>query len=705
MTIPEDSKDTRTSMDRMLNPRSIALVGASSDPAKAGGRALASMRANGFAGRLFPINPRAREIEGLRCYASVAEVGEAVDLAIISVPADQVVDAVVRCAAASVAGVVIYTAGFAELDAGGKALQDRLAAIARETGIRILGPNSLGLVSYGSKTIATFHGVFAEKLDAPSRLAVVSQSGAFLGLVAMTGHERQIGFSYLVATGNECDLQVADFIDHIADDPQTDVILCYLETCREGNPLKRALAKAQRQNKKIVCIKVGRTEAGARAAQSHTAAITGDDAVYDALFKQYGVYRAHSFEEYLDVGIAAATAPPLPNPRVCVVSISGGIGIMMADEGAGRGLVLEDLPDAVKARMQALIPFAAPNNPLDVTGNALTNVELFSKAIFSVLESRRYGSIAVYYGGALVQPKQLAQQLAVWADLRAHFPDVVCAVTGMLSVDASRRFQELGVLAYREPTDAMRSLAALLRLSTPRHGRELALRPAGAGLPGRPAAPGNEPECLAWLKAHGVPVPPHAVAATADDAVHSADSLGYPVVLKVVADGLVHKSDVGGVALGIVDAQGVRARFAEIMERMKGLCAPHALRGCLVAPMAAEGVEVVVGVKRDPSFGPVVMFGLGGVFVEVLKDVTFRIAPFDRQEALRMIDEVRGAALLRGARGRPPADIDALADVLSSLSIVAVRADAEVSGFEVNPLRVLPQGEGVVALDAVVEYS
>jgi acyl-CoA synthetase (NDP forming) len=698
------SNDADTAMRRMLNPRSIALIGASSDETKVGGRALASMRINGFAGKLFPVNPKVREIGGLHCYASIDEIDEPIDLAVISVPADQVVRAVEQCAARAVAGVVIYTAGFAELDAGGKALQDRLSAIAHESGMRILGPNSLGLVNFRTRTIATFHGVFSQKLQPPSRLAVVSQSGAFLGLVAMTGHERQMGFSHLVTTGNECDLEVADFIGHIADDPDTDVVLCYLETCRDGDKLKKALAKAQRNGKKIVCIKVGRTEAGARAAQSHTAAIAGDDAVYDALFRQYGVYRANSFEEYFDVGMAAAVAPRLQNSNVCVVSISGGIGIMMADEGAGRGLVLANIPETVKARMRTLIPFAAPNNPLDVTAMALMDVDLFSQAICAVLETRRYGSIAVYYGGALVNPAQLQIQLAAWRDIRARFPDVVCAVTGMLSMDALRDFQELGVLAYREPTDAMRVLAALHGLATYPLSRELSLPPGGDGLPARPAAPGNEPECLAWLKAHGVPVPCYAVAASAEEAVAAADALGYPVAVKVVADGVIHKSDVGGVSLGIANADGVRHQFDAITGRVAKVCAAGSLRGCLVMPMAKDGVDVVVGVTRDPSFGPVVMFGLGGVFVEVLKDVTFRIAPFDKKEALRMIGEVRGSALLRGARGRPLADVDALAEVLCALSIAAIRADGAIASFEINPLRVLPQGHGVVALDAVVEY-
>lgn len=689
---------------RMLNPRSIALIGASSDESKVGGRALASMRMNGFAGKLFPINPKAQEIDGLRCYPGIDSIDDTIDLAVISVPADQVVRAVEQCADRAVAGVVIYTAGFAELDASGKAMQDRLRAIALETGMRILGPNSLGLVSFRSKTIATFHGVFSQKLQPPSRMAVVSQSGAFLGLVAMTGHERHMGFSHLVATGNECDLDVADFIGHIADDADTDVILCYMETCRDGDKLKQALAKAQRNDKKIVCIKVGRTAAGARAAQSHTAAIAGDDAVYDALFRQYGVYRANSFEEYFDVGAAAAIAPRLRNPQVCVVSISGGIGIMMADEGAERGLTLADIPEAVKERMRTLIPFAVPGNPLDVTAKALVDADLFSQAVCATLETRSYGSIAVYYGGALVNVAQLKVQLAMWASIRARFPDVVCAVTGMLSMDALREFQALGVLAYREPTDAMRVLAALHDLAAYPLLRELSLPPGNAGLPARPEAPGNEPECLAWLKARGVPVLRHAVAISAEEAVLAADSLGYPVALKVVADGVIHKSDIGGVALNITDADGVRSQFQAITDRATTACAPGSLRGCMVSPMAKEGVDVVVGVTRDPIFGPVVMFGLGGVFVEVLKDVTFRIAPFDKEEAFCMINEIRGSALLRGMRGRPAADIDALADVLCALSIVAICSDSAIAGFEVNPLRVLPRGQGVVALDAIVEY-
>lgn len=687
---------------RMLQPQSIALVGASADKPRIGGRALDSMRLNGYQGRLYPVNPKGDQIQGIPAYPGLRDIGEPLDLVICSLPASQVLDVARECAALGVAGLVVYAAGFAEIGEAGAAIQDELQAVARASDMRILGPNSLGFVNYRHKVIATFHSVFSSPLPPAGRVSVVSQSGAFLGLVAMMGHERQLGFSHLIATGNEGELQAADCIEYLADDPHTDVILCYLETCRDGKRLELALARARDRNKKVVAVKLGRTEAGARAAQSHTAALAGNDAVYDALFRQYGVYRADSIEEYFDVGVGASLSPPLANERVCVVSISGGVGVLLADHAAAGGLQVSELPEAARQRIKTLIPLADSLNPIDVTGMAVDKPEVFGQALEAVLETGHYASVVVYYGGYLVTQAQVQAQLPLWIDFRQRYPHMVFAVTGFLASDAVRQFQEIGVLAYREPTDAIRTLSALNRFAAN------ARRPAPEAAPSitlapTPVAPVGEAAALAWLDAAGIPVVRHHMAHSADEAAHAAGALGYPVALKVVADGVLHKSDVGGVRLNLRDESEVRQAFDAIVEAVRRARPAAPVRGCLVVPMAADGVEVVLGMVRDPVFGPVVMFGLGGVFVEVLKDVAFRIAPFGVDEAQRMIGEIRGYAILQGVRGRPACDLPALARTLSRFSALAAKVEPAVQSFEINPLRVLSRGQGVLALDAVVE--
>lgn len=665
--------------------------------------ALQSMLTCGYDGELYPVNPNAVEIQGRRAFADLDSIPGEIDLTVCSLPFEKVFAAAQACAARGVAGMVIYAAGFAEAGDEGAAMQARLTALSAQTGMRILGPNSLGLVNYGNRTIASFHSVFAQGLPAPGRVSVVSQSGAFLGVVAMMGQERGIGFSHLIATGNEADLQLADCLEYLADDDSTDVVMCYMETCRDGARLKRALSLAQERGKKLVVVKPGRTTAGARAAQSHTAALAGDDTIYDALFQQYGVYRADSVEEYFDIGIAAAQAPTPLNNHVCLVSISGGIGVLLADHAEISGLEVSELPPAARKDIQALIPLSETANPVDVTGAAVDNPALFGGVLKALAKHQHYGSVVVYYGGYLRTQAQVDTQTAVWNEFRRRSPQTALAVTGFLSPAAYSAAQAAGVLAYREPTDAIRALAGLSWLA--RRSAHSSVDAPRALIAAPPPGHVDESVALQWIAQCGIRVVPHRVAADEAAAEAAAREFGYPVVLKVVADGVIHKSDVQGVRLGLRNDDELRSAFRDIVTCV-GRAKPEAsIQGCLVAPMVNKGVEVVVGMVRDASFGPVMMFGLGGVLVEVLGDVAFRLAPFDREVAHRMITQIRGGQILAGVRGQPPADVNALADALASLSELAASAPPQVRSFEINPLRVFPCGQGVLALDAVVELG
>ncbi len=689
------------SLRRILNARRVAVIGASADAARVGGRPIALMRKYGFSGEIYPVNLRAEAIQGLRAYRDIADIDAPIDLAICSVSAEQVNDVVRRCADKGVAGVVVFAGGFAEVDAEGATRQAELAALARERGIRVLGPNSVGFADFDRGLVASFHPAFPDSMPADGRIGLVTQSGAFAGMSSLMAKERGVSFSYVIATGNEADIEIAECIAFLAEDDNTKVILCYIETCRHGPRMLEALALARRRRKPVVMVKLGRTEAGARAAQSHSAALAGADDVYDAMFRQYGVYRANSIEEFFDVGCAAAIAPLPRNDSLGIVTVSGGVGVLLADTAVEAGLAVTQLPDAAKRAMKQMVPIAGVENPLDLTGYVINDPPLFGRAMRLIMEGADYAGIVAYQGGLYRTPEAIEPHLPVWRELLARYPDRPFMVSGFMSTECQRVFEAMGIPAYREPTHAIRTMAALRFFARSFVQAEEARPRAGATV----ALPAvlDEPEALAWLDAAGVPVVEHALATSRAAAIAAADRLGYPAVVKIVASGLLHKSDVGGVKLNLADAQAVGAAYDEIVTAVRARLPDAAIRGCLVAPMLKGGVECILGVVRDPSFGPVVMFGLGGVFVEILKDVSFRIAPFGIDEARRMIGEIRGARILDGARGAPPADKEALARALSALSrAAAANADAILS-VEANPFLVFPEGSGALAVDAVIE--
>ena len=568
--------------------------------------------------------------------------------------------------------------------------------------MRLMGPNCMGSANLGSGMIASFHPAFAFKLPEGGRIGLVSQSGAFGGICMQMARDRGIGFSHMITTGNEADVQAADALAWLAGDEATKIIMLYLEGCRDGARMLEALTLARHKQKAVVAIKLGRTDAGIKAAQSHTAALAGSDAVFDAVFRQLGVYRAHNIEEFFDVGCACAIGTFPPNNKVGIVTVSGGVGVLMADDAASRGLDVEELPKSTQAKFLELVPFAGVRNPLDVTGQIINDRSLLEKAMTLVLSEADYGSVAVFQGGSAADPVIAANQLAALMRVRQAFPDRLILVSGLLNPDFCKAVEAAGMPAAREPTHNLRAIAALHQFATTfaRPYDPPKVAPAGDRLP---AGSLNEIDAMALLERIGVPVNRSRLARTADEAAAAAEVLGFPVVLKVVSGDVLHKTDVGGVKLGLADATAVREAFAEIMRAVPAHLPQARIDGCLVAPMVLGGlVETILGVANDPVFGPVVMFGLGGVLVEALGDVSFRVAPFDEAEAHRMIREIRTFKVLEGLRGAPPADIDAIANALSALSRFAAAHRDEIVSMEANPFLVRPKGEGAVALDAVV---
>jgi acyl-CoA synthetase (NDP forming) len=689
-----------TSLEPLFNPSSIAVVGASSDPGKISGMPIAFLKNFGYRGEIFPVNPRSAEIQGLRAWPSLEAIGRPVDMAICAVPAHLVAETVDQAAAVGVRSMVVFSSGFAEVGEEGRRAQGELSARARKAGIRLLGPNCLGLVNVASRVPATFTPALLSGLPRPGGIAIVSQSGAFGMFAFVRARERGLGISHFVATGNESDVEFADCVDYLIDDPAVKVVLGYVEGVRNGDRFVAAMCKAQAAGKPIAVCKVGRSELGAKAAASHTAALAGRDEVYDALFRQFGVFRAANLEELFDIGYAFDVSPPAQGNRLGIVSISGGAGVMMADSAERFGLDLAPMPQPEQARLLERVPFASAVNPVDITGQVLNDLTLLDDTLDSMADAG-YHAIASFQAVTGVTPAHRGLVTDTWSRFRVKHPGIVAAVVTVFDDVARRYLESHGVLAFEEPERAIRALGALAGFARPRAGEQSGRgKEAGQHDPG--PAPLDEAEALAWLGRAGVPVVHCLRAATSAEAVTAAESIGYPVVLKILSPDIAHKSDVGGVVLKLVDGNGVRQAFERVTQSVSKAMPEARIDGVLIAPMLPDGVEVIVGVFKDPVFGPLVMFGLGGVLVEILKDVSFRKAPFDRAEAHRMIREIRASHVLDGVRGTPPADVEALADLLSRLSHFADAYRDRFESIDINPVLVFERGKGVRAVDALV---
>ncbi len=685
-------------LEKLFRPRSVAIVGASGDPEKLGGRTLFHVKELGFQGRIFPINVSGRDVQGLPSWKSVAELPEAPDSAIIVLPAGAVPAALEDCAARGVKHVQILSSGFAEEGGEGIALQARVVEIARRHGMRFTGPNALGSISPLDRFYGTFSSLLATAVPGPGTVGVATQSGAFGSHIYAVASFRGLGISRAIATGNEADIDVAAAIDYLAEDPGTTVICASLEGCGDGEGLRRALLKAAVVGKPVIIMKVGTTEVGAAAAATHTGSLAIEDRLVDVVLRECGAWRARSIEEMIDIAYVCAIGPRPRSTRMGVLTVSGGIGVLMADVGIGAGLSVPPLPGPALASLQAILPVATGRNPVDSTANVGGRLHLFGAVSEAMVEGAALGSCFLYLahiGRNLERFPPLAEGLAA---LRRSQPDVL-AVAVMTHVDAIRQgLEAIGVPVFEDPTRAVRAVAAASRIPA----LQAAARPRPVLPPAAPLPEGalNEAAAKALLRQAGIPVPPEHICASAMEAAAAARAIGGPVVLKILSDDIPHKTEIGGVMLDVAGPEAAAAGFEELMRRARDAKPAAKLDGVLVAPMLKGGVEVILGVQRDPVFGPMVMVGLGGVSVELFDDVAFASAPLTEETARRLVEEIRGVKLLRGFRGAAPLDEAALVAALCRLSEFAVAQEASIDGIEVNPF--LVRECGGFALDALV---
>lgn len=688
------------SLHSLFHPTSVALVGASSDPERIGGRPLRFMLEGRFEAPIYPVNrSQAETIQGLPAYASVRDIPHPVDHAIICVPVAGVEDAVRDCLAKGVRAIQVLTAGFAEVDAAGRALQERIAGLCRTAGVRMLGPNSLGLLNVPSRFFATFSTALNGLQPRPGPIALATQSGAFGSAAYGAASLRGLGFSKIVATGNEADVDVAECIDYLVEDPETRIICAALESCRDGGRLRAALLKAAHAGKPVVIMKVGRTELGAAAASTHTGSLAGDDAVYDTVFAESGAWRAGSIEEMLDIAYLYTTAGRLPpNSDAGVVTGSGGIGILMADDAGERGLDLPPLPDAARTAALELLPFAVAGNPLDMTAQVTAVPQGVPRTVALMLDHTGYGSVFAYLAHVGLSPERFAATQAELVALRRRHPERLMVLVMLSRPEVSAALQAEGIAVFEDPSRAVQAVAALAQIQRRRSSLHVPPLPAQASAPLGDVA--TEASAKRVLAAAGLPVLPERICHSAAEAAEAAVAMGFPVVAKIASPDIVHKTEVGGVLLHLPDAPAVAAAFDTLLQRARAARPDARLDGVLVAPMLRGGVEMIAGIHRDPTFGPMVMFGSGGTAVELFKDVAFASAPLTSVRARALLERVRSTQLLRGWRGGPQYDQGALADALCRLSEFAFAHADQIESIDINPLVV--RTEGAACLDAVI---
>lgn len=693
---------TSSSLDILLRPRSVAMIGASGDVTRIGGRALRHLKEVGFSGDIFPVNPARDEVQGLKAYPAVDDIPGKPDCAVLALPTGAVLAAIEACARKGVGAAVIFSAGFAEMGEEGARLQQKILDIARAAGMRLLGPNCLGMYNLHANSFLSFSGIFDDVKGTAGRLGLVSQSGGYAGEVVKSAQEVGLDFGTWITTGNEVDIGLGEAMRHMAESDDVDVVVGYIEGIRDRDSFFDALSAAHARRKPVVVLKVGRTEQGARAAASHTASLAGADGVYDAVFERFGAYRARTTEEMLDVALGASRGRFPTGRRLAILTNSGGIGVQAADFAADEQLEVPTASEPVQQRLIEISPNGAPFNPIDLTGQVANDPPMFARAIDAVLGSGEfdmaYCNVGLIAGLPFIK-KPMVESLTETA---SRFSMVPMALSVTAPPEVVAEYVAAGYLCYREPARAIKALAALATFPVAWDRPLPDLRGIG-GLPRIEAGQEfSESASKALLARAGVPSPAEHLVQDAAGAEAAAKAIGRKVAIKVVSPDILHKTEIGGVLLA-VDPEDAGTCLDAMIARVAAAMPSARIEGYLVSPMISGGTECIVGVHTDPLLGPVIMFGLGGVTVELMKDVTMRLAPVSEDEAMEMIRSVKSYPLLDGFRGRPKADVAALARAVSGLSRLAAANASTVRTIEVNPLLVLDEGEGVMALDAVIE--
>ena len=696
----------KIALNGLLRPKSVAVIGASNTPGKIGYSVVDNLIKGEYAGKVFPINPKDPEILGLKAYASISDVPEAIDAAIVTVPAKIVPAMAEECGKKGVKGLIVITSGFSEIGKEGKELEQVVLDIARKYKMRVLGPNIVGTLSNSDK----FNGSFAPCLPLAGKASLISQSGALLIALDAATYTKKVGFDKLISIGNMSDVDFADLIEWLDDDPDTSCISLYIEGLKNGRTFIEA---AQKCSKPIIALKSGVSAHGAAAAASHTGSLAGAAKVYGSAFKQAGVLQASDLNDLFNKTLTFASQPPMKGDNLLILTNGGGVGVLATDAAERYGLPLKFAPEDVQEELKKHMPeFGSSKNPVDLTGMA-GNDWYYETVKYAFSHKWVDGLVVLYCETAVTNPEEIAQAIkkAIVDSKVTNKPVTVSFVGGERSDAAMAWLVENEIPAFGAPDIAVSTIAALrdfarlhetkseFTFKSDPSARKAAVKIIDAArADGRDAL--TEIEAKEVFKAYGLNVTNTQLAKTEDDAVALAKKVGFPVVMKIVSPQILHKSDAGGVKVNIKDETAAREAFKTIIANAKAYKADADIHGIAIQEMAPMGTEVIMGSINDPTFGPTIMFGLGGIFVEVLKDVTFRVAPISEEQAAQMLTEIRSAAILAGVRGESPRDRKAMAQIITRYSNLILDLKNEVAESDANPVFIYEEGKGVKVVDA-----
>lgn len=699
-------------LEAFFYPQSLAVVGASQNALKPNGIPLYLLNMFGYKGEVYPVNPKYDRVGGLKCYRSILDIEGPVDLAIIGVNESQTMDVLYECAEKNVSAAIIFTSGFAEVNHAGRSKQEEMKELARNSGMRILGPNCLGVLNYYNGCMASFfYNQERKDMVHPETLSFITQSGGLGGIIYQMVVQLSIGFNYFVSTGNEADVSFAEVLNYFAEREEVSIVAGYLEGLQgDGRLFIEACKKALEKNKMVTMLKVGRTESGAAAAASHTGALVGSDEVYDGLFKQFGVPRADDVEQMNAlIGLFAAGRLPM-GKRMAIITISGGSGVVVADKCPEYGIEVVQITDTTQQKLREILPpFGAVANPVDLTSQLFFDTELFQRALLLVMQDPLVDIGGFFYNFEMPDPEADKKIIDIYNEISKPLVVFTWPTGQDYAMEAKEKIVRAGIPVIEHIPSGLWAISALADWVTrskeqriyptfkPGSEREKALGIINMA-PGKTL---TEHQAKEILKLYGLSVTRERVTKTRDELDQAVAEIGFPLAMKILSPDISHKSEAGGVILNIQDHNCAVSAYHEILNNAYQYKPEAAIEGVLLQEMIDDGLELIVGIKHDPVFGPVIVLGLGGIFVEIFKDFSTRTVPICVEDACEMIDQLKGRALFDKVRGRESRDLDAIIDLLLKASRLACELEDQFTELDINPVILRAKGRGAVAADAL----
>ena len=690
-----------TTLKEIMSPKSIAIVGASDNKSRIGGRPLGNMIEKNFSGEIYPINPNRDTVQGMKAYSSLIDVKDDLDFVLVAVPSKLVVSVLEEAVIKKAKTALIFSSGFSEIGGQGEIFQNQIKKISQDSNLRIIGPNCLGLFNSANNFFPTFTTTVNRTNPIPGGIAIASQSGAYGSHIYMVAHERGLGIRYWMTTGNEVDLSVGETIQMMAEDPEVHTIMAYAESVKDGKQFTKALDTARSEKKPVIFMKVGRSEVGAAAANSHTASLAGEDIIYDEVLKAHGAYRVKSTEEMLDVAYATRVKIFPAGKNLGVVTISGGGGVLIADAAADEGLTVGPMPQDAQDELKELVPFASPMNPVDVTAQFFNDLSIVPKFTDLMLSRGGYDALIGFWTTVPGSPILSNPLLKSLKQAMKGYEDKLFINCMVAPEDIVKTYENEGFLCIEDPTRAVVVMSALMFFGEKFNEKTIInnfnKNDFSVQIPNKKL---NEFDCSEILRNAGLPVVSSFLINSEGElpSIFNGDNDKY--VMKIVSSDIQHKTDIGGVILNIENINDAQKAYEKILSNVKKNAPEAKIDGVMVSPMIKGGIECILGAKIDPVFGPIVMFGLGGIYAEVMKDIAFAEAPLSEKKAEKMISSLKSRDLFYGTRGQLSVDIKSLVKLIVSMSnFIAANSD-KVDQVEMNP--VLVSEKQITALDALI---